>query len=85
MPIRDIAEWLIGNQGFQSRYLPLIIDSVSSQFGSRFIRELEHQNINIDWRYLLMCASILAISEKENCQEAALRIAQHAVTISDMP
>ncbi len=85
MPIRDVAEWLLDNEGFQSHYYPLIADSVASQFGTTFFRETAYQNMTHDWRYLLMCASVLATSETEGCQDAALRIAQHAIEKTDMP
>lgn len=66
-----LPEKLFSIPGFQKRYMDLVVKSVKSQF-SCFQREED----NIDWNYMLLCASILANSEDGKCLDAALRIAQ---------
>ena len=74
----DLQEWLLNNSGFQDRYRSLLIDSVASQFSS-LQRNSHNTQESHDWNYLLLCASLLAQSETEKCQDSALRIAQYCL------
>jgi len=74
----DLQEWLLNNSGFQDRYRSLLIDSVASQFSS-LQRNSHNTQESHDWNYLLLCASLLAQSESEKCQDSALRIAQYCL------
>lgn len=71
----DLQDWLLQNSGFQTQYRRLLIDSVASQF-SALQRNSQNAHEEHDWKYLLLCASLLAQSDTEKCQDAALRIAQ---------
>lgn len=73
----DLQTWLVGTPGFQARYHPVLIDSVVSQF-SGLERSLHAPDMQ-DWRYLLLCASLLAQSDQERCQDVALRIGQYCL------
>ena len=78
MPNNSLAEKLYHLQGFQNKYIPLLIESVAQQFS------LDKTDIvatdDIDIMYLLTCASIFAQSNNGECQDAALRIAQYVLT-----
>ena len=78
MPREDLQRWLVECKGFQSRLRAVVLDSVAGQFKELDrvdeLREVEH-----DWRYLLLCASLLAGSEDPRAEDAALRIAQHCL------
>lgn len=83
MAMKELPQWLIENKGFKNRLKDLTIDSVASQFDSlkKHNKELAE---GIDISYMLTCASLLAHSDKSQCQEAALRIAQYCLQ-SDAP
>ena len=74
----DLQNWLLENSGFQDQYQSLVIDSVTSQFNclKRSDDDVKEEH---DWKYLLLCASLLAQSEKGICQETALRISQYCL------
>ena len=74
----DLQNWLLDNSGFRNRYHSLLIDSVASQFSS-LQRNSDNTQESHDWKYLLLCASLLAQSETEKCQDTALRIAQYCL------
>ncbi len=74
----DFQDWLLQNSGFQNQYHLLIIDSVASQFPN-LKRNDHYDQTKHDWNYLLLCASLLAQSETEKCQSAALRISQYCL------
>jgi len=74
----DLQGWLLQNSGFKTQYRGLLIDSVASQF-SGLQRNDQEAHKEHDWGYLLLCASLLAQSETEKCQDAALRIAQYCL------
>jgi len=74
----DLQDWLLKNSGFQTQYRHLLIDSVASQF-SHLQRNSDNIQESHDWKYLLLCASLLAQSETEQCQDTALRIAQYCL------
>lgn len=60
----------------------IIKKSVSALFPI-LVREQNSLFMNIDWNYLISCASVLAHSSDPNCQDAALRIAQCCLVDSD--
>lgn len=75
MPNNSFAQKLYCLQGFQNKYIPLLLESVAQQFPLR--NEDVESKSEIDISYLLTCASIFAQSNSGNCQDAALRIAQY--------
>lgn len=78
MSTANLQDWLINNRGFQEQYGHLCVDSVACQF-SGLCRDDQVAKVEHDWRYLLLCASLLAQSDRGDCQEAALRIAQYGL------
>jgi prepilin-type processing-associated H-X9-DG protein len=74
----DLQNWLLTNSGFQLQYRRLLVESVRSQFANLELPQGSEQPSH-DWRYLLLCASLLAQSTSEVCQDTALRIAQHCM------
>lgn len=78
MSINSLANAILSRPGFRSRLDNMTVDSVGSQFSNleklNASKEFEH-----DWQYLLTCASILAQSRDSECEDAALRIAQHTL------
>lgn len=78
MPNNSFAQKLFRLQGFQNKYIPLLMESVAQQFSLANKGALSTSDMDI--RYLLTCASILAQSNNGECQDAALRIAQYVLT-----
>jgi hypothetical protein len=78
----DLQQWLLGNPGFKKQYERLLIESVVSQFPDMdrlaTLYDTSPQETH-DWNYLLLCASLLAQSDREACQDAALRIAHYCM------
>ncbi len=70
----DILTWLMKQPSFKRRYSTLIKESVASQFEA-----VNQEKVDIDWDYLLKCASFLAHSKSAPMQDAALRISQHCL------
>lgn len=81
MSIDTLAQNLLALPGFQSRLRAVIADSVASQF-SGLKRTESMKNPSHDWTYLLQAASVLAQSRAANCEDSALRIAQHCLVLS---
>ncbi|MFL4289979.1 hypothetical protein P9364_20040, partial [Escherichia coli] len=78
MSLRDLSGWLIKNQGFLRKYQALVANSIKDQFPelkSDVIPQISSEDVG----YLLTCASSLAFSSDEKCQDAALRIAQYCL------
>lgn len=71
------ANKLFSLNGFQRKYTPVILESVSSQFPSL---TLGYENQEHDWNYLLTCASAFALSEDNVLVDAAFRIAQFSLS-----
>lgn len=71
----QLQEWLLENSGFIAQYRALVMDSVARQF-TNLERNSEAKH---DWDYLLICASLMAQSDQEECQDVALRIAQYCI------
>jgi hypothetical protein len=74
----ELQQWLISRDGFHQRFLRVLKNSVSAQF-PRLEKTGDTSRIE-NWAYLLFCASILADSERADCQDIALRIAQACMT-----
>lgn len=64
--------------GFRTRLNDVVADSVASQFAA-LQRVDSLMNLSHDWYYLLQCASLLAQSRMPECEDSALRIAQHCL------
>lgn len=78
MGVDSLAAKLLAVPGLQSRLASVVVEDVARQFGA-----LTNGHVGLptrDWDYLLTCASVLARSERGDCQDAALRIAHAAVT-----
>lgn len=76
--MRDLAKWLVENEGFQRKYHDLVKRSILQQFPK--VNPNTNNNISSeDIGYLLTCASALAFSEDVKCQDAALRISQYTL------
>ena len=50
--------------------LDVVIDAACGESGTNFVRLSEHTELEHDWRYLLLSASVLAQSEQGRCQQA---------------
>jgi hypothetical protein len=74
----DLQQWLISKSGFRQRFSKILVDSVAGQFPNLQRSSLETEDV--DWSYLLFCASIFADSPRSDCQDAALRIAQGCIS-----
>ena len=71
---------LMGSSSFVNKYYDLLCYSVCSQFPT--LRSL-HYNRDIDWNYLITCASLLSQSTGGKEQDAAFRICQTCISISN--
>lgn len=71
--------WLTENENFQMEYQNLLLYSVSSQFQSITIK-----SIDLDWDYLLKCASVFSFSKKSLMQDIALRISHFCLQLIDV-
>lgn len=78
MSTETLQIWLLQNAGFKRQYNNLLFESVIKQF-PKLELDSEISNYEHDWQYLLTCASLLAQSDKNECQIVALRIAQHCL------
>lgn len=81
MSREELQEWLLDLQGFRGQLLALTKQSVSAQFPLLGVADVV-KDVVPDWHYLLFCASLLATSNSDRAQDAALRIAQHCLTAS---
>lgn len=78
MALRDLGGWLLDLPAFRKRTDIVVVDAACGELevGTRFTRLVEHQALEHDWSYLLLCASALSHAEDGRCQAVALRIAQ---------
>ena len=74
----DLAQWLLGLDGFIEKYTPLLRASLSSQFPI-IVQQENYKSENIDYEYLLNCASILSECADELSIDTSLRICQHTL------
>ncbi len=80
MALRDLGPWLLGVPGFRRQADKVLVDAACSELGTDFVRLAQHQDLEHDWRYLLLAASVLAQSTDGRCQLGALRIAQSCLS-----
>ncbi len=80
MGLKELQHWLVELPGFRRQFTSVVIDSVAAQF-PMLTQESSRSSVSHDWQYLLLCASMLAGTSNERGQDAALRIAQHCLTI----
>jgi replicative superfamily II helicase len=81
MSKENLQKWLLENTGFQKQFRNLLLDSVTHQF-EQLENDSSISNEEHNWSYLLMCASLLAQSDKSECQIISLRIAQYCLESS---
>jgi hypothetical protein len=77
MALDQLTDWLLGLPGFQSQLDRLITDSLRREFPAITFSAGDEPAVR--WEYLLLCGSLLAKSETEPAQKAALRIAEHCL------
>lgn len=82
MSVKTLANSLFAKPGFQRQLLSVIVESVSSQFPN-LQRPTVTAPAEHDWHYLITCASVLAKAIDGDCEDAALRIAQHCLTVNE--
>lgn len=80
MSIADLQSWLV-EQGIEAELDQLTRHTVRSEIAN-LVPEPDEVPAPIDWQRLLLAASVLARSDTRFHQEAALRIATSAVTMS---
>jgi len=79
MATSDLIQNVLTTPGFAERLRQVTVESVSRQFPT--LQELAPLfSGRHDWSYLLMCATLLAQSDKGEAQDAALRIAHHSLS-----
>ncbi|HJV36707.1 DEAD/DEAH box helicase [Geomonas sp.] len=83
MTLRNLGPWLLTRPTFTQRLDAVVADALCEELGNCFVRHHQWSNIEHDWQYLLLSASVLAASNEGACQAAALRIAQACLTIPD--
>jgi superfamily II DNA/RNA helicase len=76
MALKNLADWLILQPELLSAVESLTAHAALTELGSAITPALDIATLQHDWRYLLLSASILAVSDDGNCQATALRIAQ---------
>jgi hypothetical protein len=81
MSLNDLQGWLI-DEGLREDLDQLTRHTVVAELDN-LVLPAEEGASSFDWSRLLLAGSILARSDQRNYQEAALRIATAAVTISD--
>ena len=74
MSHNSLDEYILSLPKFVATYRGVLKDSVSKEF-SGFSENANLNQAELDWRFLLLSASVLALSKLEKAQEAALRIA----------
>ncbi|CDO34972.1 DEAD/DEAH box helicase [Novosphingobium sp. KN65.2] len=80
MRIADLQSWLL-DQGIEDELDQLTRHTVRGEIGN-LVPEPDGVASPVDWQRLLLAASVLARSNTRSHQEAALRIATSAVTMS---
>src|SRR5712692_2797168 len=78
MSRHDLQSWLITNSGFRAAFSRVLNASVAQQFAA--LSQSSVSSFEPDWPYLLFCASVLANSDRGDCQDIALRIAQSCIS-----
>src|SRR5258708_32575847 len=81
MAATDVRAWLISHPAFQSQVDRVIRAALWHEF-PRLTRSSPVPE-SLDWNYLLLCASLLARSERSAEQRIALRIADTCLQLKD--
>lgn len=77
MSLNSLINRLISTNHFKRKYNDLLIHSVRTQFPNL---SYEKEEISIDWKYLITCASLLAKSQNGKILDMAYRICQTCMT-----
>ncbi|MBV5270104.1 MAG: DEAD/DEAH box helicase, partial [Afipia sp.] len=81
MSLNDLQGWLI-NEGLRGDLDQLTRHTVVAELDN-LVPPAEDEASSFDWPRLLLAGSILARSDQRTYQDAALRIATAAITLSD--
>ena len=81
MSLNDLQGWLVG-EGLREDLDQLTRHTVIAELDN-LVPPAEDEAISFDWPRLLLAGSILARSDQRTYQDAALRIATAAITLSD--
>lgn len=72
-----IIDSIINSDSFNEHYNALLLSNVCSQFENI---ELKQNKFDFDSKYLLKCADILSMSDKNEVLDKALRICQTTIS-----
>jgi hypothetical protein len=81
MSLNELQGWLVG-EGLREDLDQLTRHTVIAELDN-LVPPIEDQATSFDWPRLLLAGSILARSHQRTYQDAALRIATAAITLSD--
>jgi hypothetical protein len=81
MSLNDLQGWLV-DEGLREDIDQLTRHTVLSELDN-LVPPAEDEQTSFDWPRLLLAGSILARSDQRTYQDAALRIATAAITLSD--
>lgn len=81
MSLNSLINRLTSTDYFIERYNDLLLHSVRTQFPSL---TYEHEEKQIDWNYLITCASLFAQSKDGKTLDMAYRICQTCMTQKDL-
>ncbi len=85
MGIQSLADWLIDNTDFQHLLNCVTARAAAYSLGKAITPADAVNQGNFNWPHLMYCATVLAASTRSEAQDAALRIAQHALASPDAP
>ncbi len=80
MSLNSISLWLLENVEFQRQLNRIAAKSVVRGLGGGVKPSPQVESREVDWSYMIYCASILAYSNDARAEEAALQIVQFALT-----
>jgi hypothetical protein len=81
MSLNDLQSWLV-DEGLREDLDQLTRHTILAELDN-LMPPAEDKKISFDWPRLLLAGSILARSDQRGYQDAALRIATAAITLSD--
>ena len=81
MSLNDLQGWLV-DEGLREDLDQLTRHTVLSELDN-LVPPAEDEQTSFDWPRLLLAGSIFARSDQRSYQDAALRIATAAITLSD--
>lgn len=82
MSLNSLVEKLVSTEKFQSEYKKLLLYSVRNQFENILY---ESSDVQIDYNYLITCASLLAQSKNGQDLDSAYRICQTGISNCELP